>query len=296
MAHHYDLSPQLYELFLDEDWQYSCAYYSRPGIGIDQAQRDKKAHIASKLRIDRTGMKILDIGCGWGGLALYLAEVADAEILGITLSMEQLQIAQSRAEERGLGDRVRFQLLDYRHLEGQFDRIVSVGMFEHVGPTHYDDFFRHVGRLLRPDGVALIHSIGSARPPGPTNPWIEKYIFPGGYIPSLSEVFPSVERAGLWSTDMEIIRLHYAHTLRDWQKRFEAHRKVAVTLYDERFFRMWEFYLVASEIAFRRMGQMVFQLQLSRSVDALPITRDYMLDWERLEQRRQSFSTQVAAE
>ena len=296
VAHHYDLSPKLYELFLDEDWQYSCAYYSQPEIGIDQAQRDKNVHIASKLWINRTGMRILDVGCGWGGLALYLAEVTDADILGITLSVEQLQFAQKRAAERGLGDRVRFQLLDYRHLEGQFDRIVSVGMFEHVGPVHYDLFFQHLNRLLTPDGVALIHSIGSVRPPSATNPWIEKYIFPGGYIPSLSEVFPSVERAGLWSTDMEIIRLHYAHTLRDWQKRFEAHRKVAVTLYDERFFRMWEFYLVAAEIAFRRMGHMVFQLQLSRSVDALPITRDYMLDWERLEQRRQTFNNEVAAE
>ncbi len=281
VAHHYDLSRELYDLFLDEDRQYSCAYYARPGADLEVAQFDKKVHLAAKLKLDRPGLKVLDIGCGWGGLALYLAEAGDAEVLGVTLSTEQLQMARERARQRGLDKRVRFELTDYRHIQGQFDRIVSVGMFEHVGPAHYDTFFASVRKLLKPDGVALLHSIGSSHPPSATNPWLRKYIFPGGYTPSLSEVLPAVERAGLWSTDIEVLRLHYAETLRAWHDRFMANWDKAAALYDERFCRMWEFYLIGCELSFRRMGQMVFQLQMARDVEALPITRDYITDWER---------------
>lgn len=286
VKHHYDLSRRLYDLFLDADRQYSCAYHLEPGETLEQAQLDKKIHIAAKLKLDRPGLKVLDIGCGWGGMALYLAEATGAEVLGVTLSREQLQLARARAAERGLEDRVRFELIDYRHVEGQFDRIVSVGMFEHVGLPHYDAFFAKVAELLAPDGVALLHSIGSMHRPSATNPWLRKYIFPGGYTPSLSEVLPSVERAGLWSTDIEILRLHYAETLREWHRRFQANRAAAAELYDERFCRMWEFYLIGCELSFERMGQIVFQIQLAKQVDALPITRDYMLEWERAERGR----------
>ncbi|WP_421709046.1 class I SAM-dependent methyltransferase [Algihabitans sp.] len=278
--HHYDLSRGLYDLFLDADRQYSCGYYATEATDLEQAQRDKKLHIAAKLKLDRPNLKILDIGCGWGGLALYLAETAEAEVLGITLSTEQLALARERARQRGLDKRVRFELIDYRHLEGSFDRIVSVGMFEHVGPAHYRTFFDRIAELLRPDGVALVHSIGSTHAPTATNPWLRKYIFPGGYTPSLSEVLPAVERSGLWTADIEILRLHYAKTLRDWHNRFMANWDKAAALYDERFCRMWEFYLVGCELSFRQMGQMVFQLQMARDVEALPITRDYLFDWE----------------
>ncbi len=286
VKHHYDLSRRLYDLFLDADRQYSCAYHLEPGETLEQAQLDKKIHIAAKLKLDRPGLKVLDIGCGWGGMALYLAEATGAEVLGITLSREQLQLARARTAERGLEDRVRFELVDYRHVEGQFDRIVSVGMFEHVGLPHYDAFFAKMAELLAPDGVALLHSIGSMHRPSATNPWLRKYIFPGGYTPSLSEVLPSVERAGLWSTDIEILRLHYAETLREWHRRFQANRAAAAELYDERFCRMWEFYLIGCELSFERMGQIVFQIQLAKQVDALPITRDYILEWERAERGR----------
>ncbi|WP_119167950.1 SAM-dependent methyltransferase [Algihabitans albus] len=279
--HHYDLSRAFYDLFLDADRQYSCGYYATPDRDLDQAQLDKKIHIAAKLKLDRPALKVLDIGCGWGGLALYLAETAEAEVLGITLSTEQLTLARERAKARGLDKRVRFELIDYRHLEGTFDRIVSVGMFEHVGPAHYRAFFDRIAKLLKPDGVALLHSIGSTHAPTATNPWLRKYIFPGGYTPSLSEVLPAVERSGLWTADIEILRLHYAETLRDWHKRFMANWERAAVLYDERFCRMWEFYLVGCELSFRQMGQMVFQLQMARDVAALPITRDYMVDWKR---------------
>jgi cyclopropane-fatty-acyl-phospholipid synthase len=279
-AHHYDLSDALYDLFLDADRQYSCAYFTHEHDDLEQAQRDKKRHLAAKLLL-KPGVRVLDIGSGWGGLALYLAAAGAGEVLGITLSEEQLKVSRLRAMRAGLADRVRFELCDYRAVDGTFDRIVSVGMFEHVGVRHYPEFFGVVRDLLTEDGVALLHSIGRADGPGATNPWIRKYIFPGGYAPALSEVLPVVERLGLWVTDVEILRLHYARTLRQWRRRFAANRSRIAKLYDERFCRMWEFYLTGSELAFRRMGHMVFQLQLARRQDAVPLTRDYVTDWER---------------
>ena len=280
VAHHYDLSDRLYDLFLDSDRQYSCAYFTHPHDDLEQAQLDKKRHLAAKLLL-RPGQRILDIGSGWGGLALYLAQAGAAQVVGITLSEHQLEVSRERAQRRGLADRVRFELRDYREQTGLFDRIVSVGMFEHVGVKHYEEFFRTLRRLLAEDGVALVHSIGRMDGPGATNPWIRKYIFPGGYAPALSEVLPVVERLGLWVTDIEVLRLHYAETLRAWRRRFSANRAKIAELYDERFCRMWEFYLVGSELAFRRMGHMVFQMQLAKRQDAVPLTRDYIADWER---------------
>ena len=279
-AHHYDLSDQLYELFLDRDRQYSCAYFRDGSEDLNAAQLDKIRHIAAKLLI-RPGQKVLDIGSGWGGLALYLAGECGADVTGLTLSVEQHKVAVRRAAAAGLSDRVRFHLRDYREEVGQYDRIVSVGMFEHVGVIHYGAFFGKLKSLLAPDGVALLHSIGRKDGPGSTNPWIRKYIFPGGYIPALSEVLPIVERLRLWVTDIEILRLHYAETLRAWRRRFERNRNRVRAIYDERFCRMWEMYLVASEIAFRRQDLMVFQMQLAKGVDAVPLTRDYIVDWER---------------
>jgi cyclopropane-fatty-acyl-phospholipid synthase len=279
-AHHYDLSDRLYELFLDRDRQYSCGYFRTGDEDIDTAQLDKKRHIASKLLL-RPGLKVLDIGSGWGGLALYLAGECGADVTGLTLSAEQHKLATRRAAQAGLADRVRFFLRDYREEEGRYDRIVSVGMFEHVGINHYGAFFAKLKALLTADGVALLHSIGRMDGPGATNPWIRKYIFPGGYVPALSEVVPVVERLRLWVTDIEILRLHYAETLRAWRQRFLRNRDRLRDIYDERFCRMWEMYLVGSEIAFRRHGHLVFQMQLAKAVDAVPITRDYMLDWER---------------
>jgi cyclopropane-fatty-acyl-phospholipid synthase len=280
VAHHYDLSDRLYDLFLDRDRQYSCAYFTHPHGDLEQAQADKKRHLAAKLLL-RPGMRVLDIGSGWGGLALSLGEAGAGEVLGITLSEQQLEVSRERAKRQGLADRVRFELRDYRELSGTFDRIVSVGMFEHVGVGHYPAFFRAVNDLLAEDGVAVLHSIGRMDGPGATNPWIRKYIFPGGYVPALSEVLQVVERQRLWVTDIEILRLHYAQTLRAWRQRFMAHRAAIAALYDERFCRMWEFYLVGSELAFRRMGHIVFQMQLARRQDAVPLTRDYITDWER---------------
>ncbi len=280
VAHHYDLSDTLYDLFLDADRQYSCAYFPTPGIAIEEAQANKKRHIAAKLLL-RPGQKVLDIGSGWGGMALYLASECDVEVTGLTLSTEQLKVAQGRAEAAGLADRVRFELCDYRIHQGSYDRIVSVGMFEHVGVPQYATFFDRVRDLLEPDGVALLHSIGRMDGPGATNPWLRKYIFPGGYSPALSEVVPVAERTKLWITDIEILRLHYAETLKAWRQRFNANRERIRTLYDERFCRMWEFYLAGSEMAFRQQGHLVFQMQLSKSIDAVPLTRDYMVDWER---------------
>ncbi|MDJ0896491.1 MAG: cyclopropane-fatty-acyl-phospholipid synthase family protein [Alphaproteobacteria bacterium] len=290
VAHHYDLSRELFALFLDDSLQYSCAYFAHPGMSLEQAQCAKLRHIAAKLRL-KPGMRVLDIGSGWGALGFYLAEVADVEVLGVTLSKEQLDVARARAEERGLADRVRFELSDYRLVRGRFDRIVSVGMFEHVGVRHYDEFFGHVERLLNSEGVALLHAIGRRDGPGVTNPWIRKYIFPGGYIPALSEVLTAVEHTGLWTTDVEILRLHYAETLSAWRRNFEANRKKITRLYDERFCRMWEFYLVGSEASFRRNLTMVFQMQLSRSIDALPLTRNYMIDGERRLARQEGLRT-----
>jgi cyclopropane-fatty-acyl-phospholipid synthase len=279
-AHHYDLSDQLYELFLDRDRQYSCAYFRSDSDDLDQAQLAKKRHLAAKLLV-RPGQKVLDIGSGWGGLALYLAQQCGADVTGLTLSAEQYKVATRRAAAAGLADRVRFALRDYRDETGRYDRIVSVGMFEHVGVNHYRGFFSKLKSLLAEDGVALLHSIGRMDGPGSTSPWIRKYIFPGGYVPALSEVVPVVERQRLWITDIEILRLHYARTLRAWRRRFEQNRERIRDIYDERFCRMWEMYLVGSELAFRRGGHMVFQMQLARTLDAVPLVRDYIVDWER---------------
>lgn len=277
--HHYDLSLDLYRRFLDEDLQYSCAYFEHPGMSLEEAQAAKKRHILAKLLIE-PDQKVLDIGCGWGGLGLTLAE-AGAKVTGITLADEQLALARERAKKRGLDGRAEFRLQDYRDVEGTFDRIVSVGMFEHVGAPNYQAYFDTVARLLDEDGVALIHAIGRMEGPGTTQPWIAKYIFPGGYIPALSEVLPAIERSGLWVTDIEILRLHYADTLRAWRARFDAKRAEIADLYDERFCRMWEFYLAASEVGFRRGSHMVFQIQLAKKRDAVPLTRDYITDTER---------------
>jgi len=280
VAHHYDLSGALYDLFLDVDRQYSCAYFATDNDTLELAQLNKKRHIASKLLLEPRH-RVLDIGCGWGGLALFLAQSAKVDVTGITLSQEQHKVSESRAREAGLADRVRFHLLDYRLQQGRFDRIVSVGMFEHVGAKHYREFFRKVKDLLADDGVMLLHSIGRMEPPGATNPWLRKYIFPGGYTPALSEVMAAVEDIGLWVTDVEILRLHYAKTLREWHRRFQANRDRIRQLYDERFCRMWEFYLLGCEVAFRNLNQMVFQVQLSKRQDAVPLTRDYMTEDER---------------
>ncbi len=285
VAHHYDLSGALYDLFLDRDRQYSCAYFNEAGESLEAAQGNKKLHLAAKLLLD-PGQKVLDIGSGWGGLALYLARLAGVDVTGITLSTEQQKVSAERAGEAGLGERVRFHLRDYRQQTGRFDRIVSVGMFEHVGTGHYREFFAKVRELLTEDGVMLLHSIGRMDPPGGTNPWLRKYIFPGGYTPALSEVLAAVEDEGLWVTDIEILRLHYAETLREWRRRFNANRLAIKEIYDERFCRMWEFYLAGSEVAFRHMGQMVFQMQLARRQDAVPLTRDYMIDFERAHRQR----------
>ncbi len=281
VAHHYDLSYELYARFLDADMQYSCAYFSSPGDTLEEAQAAKKAHIAAKLNLPQGG-RLLDIGCGWGGLGLTLAHMApEMEVTGVTLSREQHAVAERRAQAQGLSGRVDFQLRDYRDVRGPFDRIVSVGMFEHVGQPRFQEFFDTCARLLTDDGVMLLHAIGRHTPPGRTQPFIAKYIFPGGYIPSLSEVLPMIEEAGLWVTDLEVLRLHYAETLREWRRRFVAQRAEIAALYDERFCRMWEFYLISSEAGFRWFGMMNFQIQLTRRVDALPMTRDYMFADER---------------
>jgi len=281
VAHHYDLSGRLYDLFLDKDRQYSCAYFTNNNKTLDEAQHDKKRHLASKLLLREPGLKVLDIGSGWGGLGLYLARAAQADVTGITLSAEQLKASNDRARAEGLAERARFHLRDYREEQGRYDRIVSVGMFEHVGASHYRAFFRKLKELLKDDGVAVLHSIGRMSPPGSTNPWLRKYIFPGGYTPALSETVAAIEQEGLWITDIEILRLHYADTLKEWRRRFQENRAEIERLYDARFGRMWEFYLAACEVSFRRMDQMVFQIQLAKRQDAVPLTRDYMLDWER---------------
>lgn len=275
VAHHYDLSEHLYDLFLDRDKQYSCAYFNQPGIGLDQAQEEKKRHIAAKLLLV-PGQRVLDIGCGWGGLALHLARENGAVVTGLTLSGQQLRSARARARDGGLSHQVDFQLRDYREQTGTFDRIVSVGMFEHVGIGHYREFFDQIGKLLSADGVALLHTIGRTNGPGVTDPWYRKYIFPGGYSPALSEIIPAIEQAGLIITDIEILRLHYAETLRHWRRRFLANRLKVVSLYDESFCRMWEYYLASSEIAFRYLPTVVFQIQLAKQIQAVPLTRDYL--------------------
>jgi cyclopropane-fatty-acyl-phospholipid synthase len=276
VAHHYDLDGRLYSLFLDADKQYSCAYFESPEQTLDDAQLAKRRHLAAKLLVQKN-KRVLDIGCGWGGLGLYLADICGADVTGITLSKEQHAVANARAAEKGLSDRARFALQDYRDVQGPFDRIVSVGMFEHVGVGHYAEFFRKSAELLADDGVMLLHSICRSEGPNVTNPWIAKYIFPGGYIPSLSEVLPHIERAGLLVTDIEILRLHYAETLKSWRARFLAHREEAERIYDRRFVRMWEFYLAASEMAFREQNLMNFQIQLTKRQGVTPMTRDYIM-------------------
>jgi cyclopropane-fatty-acyl-phospholipid synthase len=288
VAHHYDLNGRLYSLFLDRDRQYSCAYFPRGDETLEEAQIAKKRHIAAKLCLDRPDLTVLDIGSGWGGLALTLARDYGARVMGVTLSTEQLAESRARAVAEGLEDRVSFELLDYRAVNRTFDRIVSVGMFEHVGVVHYREFFDTVARCLEPDGVALLHAIGRSDGPGYTNPWIAKYIFPGGYCPALSEVLPPVEKSGLIATDVEVLRLHYAETLRHWRRRFTANRDTIASLYDERFCRMFEFYLCGCEIAFRREGHIVFQVQLAHRQTAVPLTRDYITAFEASVDRQKS--------
>ena len=285
VAHHYDLSDTLYALFLDKDRQYSCAYFATAEDDLDQAQENKKRHIAAKLLL-ASDNRVLDIGSGWGGLALYISQVSGADVTGVTLSTEQQRVSQDRAASSGLVERVRFRLSDYRDVDGPFDRIVSVGMFEHVGVGHYREFFAKVRDLLTENGIALLHSIGRSDGPGSTNPWLRKYIFPGGYVPALSEVLPAIERSGLVTTDIEILRLHYAETLKAWRRNFNAHRDEIREIYDERFCRMWEFYLAGSEASFRHGGIMVFQIQIAKRQEAVPLTRDYITDWERAQRRR----------
>ena len=279
VAHHYDLSGTIYDLFLDRDRQYSCAYFETKNSTLEEAQLAKKRHLAAKLNI-KPGMKVLDIGSGWGGLGLYLAELCGAEVTGVTLSEEQFKLSNERAQQRGLKPHARFLLQDYRELEGPFDRIISVGMFEHVGIGHYPEFFNKIATLLKDDGTAVLHSINRSNGPGATSAWLKKYIFPGGYIPALSEVLPHLESAGLYLTDIEILRLHYANTLKEWGHRFATNRARAAEIYDERFCRMWEFYLVASEMSFRYSGMNNFQIQFGKDLNVLPLTRDYIQDHE----------------
>ncbi len=287
VAHHYDLGNDFYKLFLDEGLQYSCAYFTNDDNTLEQAQRNKLRLLAAKLNLS-PGLKILDIGCGWGDLALYLARLADVEVVGVTLSKEQFELANARARKAGLDNRVRFELKDYRKVEDRFDRIVSVGMFEHVGVHHYGEFFGKINELMDDDGLALIHSIGHMSPPGTASPWLRKYIFPGAYSPALSEVFEVVEQNSLWVTDLEFLRLHYAKTLAHWGQRFEANRDKVEAMYDARFARMWEFYLISAEMMFRTGSQLVFHMQLARKRDAAPIVRDYITDLQRDYKRQET--------
>ena len=290
VSHHYDLDARLYSLFLDSDRQYSCAYFESPTATLDDAQLAKKRHLAAKLLLRDPGKRVLDIGSGWGGLALYLAQIASARVTGITLSHEQLDIARGRAGEQGLD--VEFRMQDYRDVTERYDRIVSVGMFEHVGVGYYPAFFRKSARMLADDGVMVLHSIGRSEGPSSTNPWISKYIFPGGYIPALSEVLPAIERAGLLVTDIEILRLHYAETLKAWRERVLAHREQVERLYDARFVRMWEFYLAGAEMSFREQNLMVFQIQLAKRQGIVPITRGYIAEEE---ERLRALETKIRA-
>jgi cyclopropane-fatty-acyl-phospholipid synthase len=287
VAHHYDLSSELYELFLDRDRQYSCAYFSHPDEDLETAQLNKKRHLASKLLLDRADLNVLDIGSGWGGLGMYIANVSDADVTGVTLSTEQHKVSNERAKVAGLDKRVRFRLQDYRELPEKFDRIVSVGMFEHVGKKNYPEFFRKLGNLLTDDGVAVIHSIGRLDTPNAINPFIRKYIFPGADVPALSEITPVIEKSGLICTDIEILRLHYAETLRHWREAFEARRDEVAAIYDERFCRMWDLHLIICEMGFRYENLMVFQIQLTKSLETVPLTRDYMFDWERAQAEKE---------
>ena len=280
VSHHYDLGNDFYKLFLDKNMLYSCAYFQNEDQSLEQAQRNKLRLIASKLNL-APGQRILDIGCGWGDMALYLASMEDVQVVGVTLSTEQQKLATQRAAEMGLADKVDFRLQDYRELDEQFDRIVSVGMFEHVGVSHYDEFFDKLNALMPDHGVALIHSIGHMSPPGMASKFMRKYIFPGAYSPALSEVFESVEKNSLWCLDLEFLRVHYANTLKHWEMRFQENRSQVEEMYDERFARMWEFYLISAEAMFRTGSQLVFHMQLSRNREAAPLTRDYMVDVQR---------------
>lgn len=279
VAHHYDISNEFFDLFLDADRQYSCAYFGQPDDSLEIAQERKKRHIAAKLYL-QPGQKVLDVGSGWGGLARYLASVEQVDVTGVTLSEEQLRYAREQSEKQGFGRCTHFHLRDYREVTGRYNRIVSVGMLEHVGFNYYREFFGKIYELLDDDGVALVHSIGHADGPDDTAAWIRKYIFPGGYSPALSEIIPVVEKSGLLVTDIEVLRLHYADTLREWSRRFTHNRGQVAAMYDERFCRMWEFYLAVSEMGFRWLNLMVFQLQLTKRKDALPLTRDYIFEWE----------------
>jgi cyclopropane-fatty-acyl-phospholipid synthase len=296
VSHHYDLDHRLYELFLDRSWQYSCAYFEHRGQSLEEAQEAKKRHIAAKLLVD-PGHSVLDIGSGWGGLAAYLAGIAGAgSVRGITLSEEQLAAARRSVAEQGLAERVKFELEDYRNTTGTFDRIVSVGMFEHVGPAFYGAYFNAASKLLAEDGVMLLHTIGKTGGTGYTNPWIRKYIFPGGHIPALSEMMPAIEKAGLMVADIEILRIHYAETLKAWRERFMARREEAAALYDERFCRMWECYLAMCEAAFRFEDMVVFQLQLTKRNDVVPLTRDYIAEREQMLRLAEQPALRQAAE
>jgi cyclopropane-fatty-acyl-phospholipid synthase len=275
VSHHYDISNDLYKLFLDKDMQYSCAYFRSPTDTLEQAQQNKKNHIIAKLQLE-PGMRVLDIGCGWGGLGIEMARQKGVTVTGVTLSTEQYDLAVQRAKDAGVADKVTFKLLDYRKLEGSFDRIVSVGMFEHVGMPHYKEFFTKVNRLLTDDGIALLHSIGYAKPSLATNPWLEKYIYPKGYLPALSETIPSIERAGFWISDVETLRLHYGYTLREWKNRFRNHREQILGMYDEAFYRMFDLYLSGCEMAMLHGDSLAWQIQFAKKVDAVPITRDYI--------------------
>lgn len=275
VAHHYDIGNELYRLFLDDDMQYSCAYFPNPSASLEEAQRLKKEHIARKLCL-KAGDKVLDIGCGWGGLAMHIANQEDVRVHGVTLSCEQHCLARDRAVTAGLSDRVDFEIKDYRNLTEAYDKIVSVGMFEHVGVPHYREYFEQIAARLNENGTALVHTIGRSPGPGATNPWIARHIFPGGYIPALSEIVPVIEKAGLVILDIEVLRLHYAETLKAWRERFLRHADQAEKLYDDRFVRMWDFYLVTSELSFRHGFHNVFQIQLGKRQEAVPVTRDYL--------------------
>ena len=275
ISHHYDLNENLYRLFLDKDMQYSCAYFHNENINLDQAQSDKKKHIINKLNI-RSDMSVLDIGCGWGGLSLQIAKDTGAQVKGITLSENQLTTAKRRAQEEGLNEKVHFALQDYRFENKQYDRIVSVGMFEHVGINYFSSFFSKTYDLLKESGVFLLHTIGQKGKPSATSPWIRKYIFPGGYIPSMSEILETCEKLNINITDIEVLRLHYAHTLDHWYKNTLANKRQIIRMFDERFFRMWEFYLLISKYSFVNMGNVVFQIQISKNINNLPLTRNYI--------------------
>ena len=276
VAHHYDINEEIYKLFLDKDMQYSCAYFHNDNISLDQAQIDKKHHLIKKMNIDKKNMRILDIGSGWGGMALQIAKDTGAYVKGITLSKNQLETSRKRAKQNNLSSLVNFELEDYRNINEKFDRIISIGMFEHVGIKQYDVFFKKIKDILTDDGVMVLHSIGQKYKPEETNPWIKKYIFPGGYIPSLSEIFSVAEKEGLWVNDLEILRLHYASTLKHWHKNFYNNREKISQILSEKFCRMWEFYLLLSEYSFRNMGNFVFQMQISKNLGSLPFTRNYI--------------------